>query len=134
MIREWFDTHAAVNIGTALADQFAQQKVSDSAARGEKALQEILQQAGHRIHSLRLNIYKRAKFANSFRWRLLENGVEREIAEEVTQRLGPLLPLSQGGPGYGHSLAAAAMDRPDSGNAQFLFTQGNKCFDQGAYT
>src|SRR5258707_402572 len=134
MIREWFNTHAAVNVGIALADQFAPQKVSGSATHGEKALREILRQADHKIHALRLNIYKRAKFANSFKWRLLENGVEREIADDVTQRLLLLLSLNQGGPRFGHNFAAAPMDRPDSANPQFLFTQGNQCFAQGAYT
>jgi tetratricopeptide (TPR) repeat protein len=133
MIREWFKAHAAVKLGTALADQFAQQKVSDSATHGERALQEMLQQASHEIPALRLNIYKRAKFANSFKWRLLENGVEREIADEVTQRLVLHLSMNQRGPGSGHNLAAAPMDRPDSSNAQFLFTQGNKRFAEGAY-
>jgi len=133
-IRDWFKTHAAVKVGTALADQFALHKVSEATMHGEKVLQEILQQAGHEIHALRLNIYKKAKFANSFKWRLLENGVEGEIADDVTQRLVLHLSLNQGGPASGHSLGTAPMDRPDSSNAQFLFTQGNKCFAQGAYT
>jgi len=134
MIREWFNTHAAVNVGIALADQFVQHKGSDSATQGAKVLQEILQQADREIHILRLNIYKRAKFANSFKWRLLENGVERETADEVTQRLVLHLSLNQRGPGSGHNVTAAPMDRPDSSKAQFLFSQGNKCFAQGAYT
>jgi tetratricopeptide (TPR) repeat protein len=133
MIRDWFETHAVVQVGTALADQFAPRIVLDSVAHGEKALQEILRQADREIHTLRLNIYKRARFANSFRWRLLENGVEREIADEVTQRLVLHLSLNQGGPGSGRNLAAPPIARPVSSNAQFLFTQGNKCFAQGAY-
>jgi tetratricopeptide (TPR) repeat protein len=134
MIREWLKAHAAVRAGTALADQFAQQNVSDSATHGQRALQKILQQAGHEIRALRLNIYKRAKFAHSFKWRLLENGVDREIADEVTQSLVLHLSLNQRGPGSGHNVAGAPMDRSDPSKAQFLFTQGNKCFDRGAYT
>ena len=48
---------------------------------------------GQRSASLRLNFYKKAKLANSFKWRLIENGVAREIADEVTQSL--MLYLSQ---------------------------------------
>ena len=134
MIREWFKTQAAVKVGTTLADQFALKQVSDLATQGEKALQEILQQADHEVHTLPLNVYKRAKFANSFKWRLLENGVERDLADEVTQRLVLHLSLNQRSSGCGHHLAAAPMDRPDSSDAQFLLTQGNKYFAQGAYT
>ena len=134
MIREWFKAHAAVKAGTALADQIAQKNVSDSATQGRRALQEILHQAGHEIHALRLNIYKRAKFAHSFKWRLLENGVEREIADEITQTLVLHLSLNQRGLGSGDNLPVAPMDKPDPGKVQFLLTQGNTCFDQGAYT
>jgi Flp pilus assembly protein TadD len=36
---------------------------------------------------LQLNIFKRAKLANSFKWRLLEKGVEQELVDELTQAL-----------------------------------------------
>ena len=134
MLIEWFDSRAAVQVGTALADRFAPQKTPGPAAHRENILQEIFRQVDREVRTLRLNIYKRAKFANSFKWRLLENGVEREIADEVTQRLVLHLSLKQRGPETGHNLAAAPMDGPDSSKAQFLFTQGNKYFDQGAYT
>ena len=39
------------------------------------------------VHELRLNFYQRAKLANAFKWRLIENGVERKVADEVTQSL-----------------------------------------------
>src|ERR1700682_4800823 len=134
MLIEWFDSRAAVQVGTAFAGRFAPRKTPGPAAHRENVLQEILRQVDHEVRTLRLNIYKRAKFANSFKWRLLENGVEREIADEVTQRLVLHLSLNQRGPESDHNLAAAPMDGPDSSEAQFLFTQGNKYFDQGAYT
>jgi tetratricopeptide (TPR) repeat protein len=131
MITEWFDSRAVVEVGAALADRFGPRKTSAAATHQEQVLQEIFRQAHQELHALRLNIYKRAKFANSFKWRLLENGVEREIADEVTERL--VVHLSLNVPGSGHKPTAAPLDRPDSSNAQFLFTQGNKCFAQGAY-
>jgi len=133
MIREWFRARAAVKIGTALADQFALQKVSVSATDGEKALRQILQQADPEIHTLRANVDKRAKLADSFKWRLLEKGVQRVIADEVTQRLVVHLSLNQRSPGSGHNSVASPADRSNSNERQYLFTQGNKCFAQGAY-
>jgi tetratricopeptide (TPR) repeat protein len=133
MIREWFKTHAAIRVGTALADQFTQQNASDSATHGEKALLEILQQNDHEIHTLRLNIYKRVKFAHSFKWRLLENGVERAIADEVTQRLVLHLSMNERGARSDHDSAAAPTGRPNSNEDRYLFTQGNRHFTQGAY-
>ena len=48
-------------------------------------MQALLQRADSEVRTLRLNFYKKAKFANSFKWRLIENGVEPSIANEVTQ-------------------------------------------------
>src|ERR1700722_14675229 len=89
MILEWFNAKEAAQIGVALADQFKPQK---TAREQDNVLQEILQRADLEVRGLRLNVYKKAKFANSFKWRLLENGVEKALADEITQTL--LLHLS----------------------------------------
>src|SRR4051794_9290011 len=96
MLHKWFNARKAAEAGTALADRFPRPPVADSAALGKReqlrkahgeALREYLQRAVHDIRSLRLNFYKRAWFANSFKWRLLENGVDAETANEWTQTL-----------------------------------------------
>lgn len=85
MIRNWFNSREATEIGIALADQYALQRDSTAIPHGTKTaegqptdpLQDILDRAARELRTLRLNFYKRAKFANSFKWRLLEKGVER---------------------------------------------------------
>jgi hypothetical protein len=85
MILEWFDASEATKIGVELADQFAPQQVTRAATHGNQSarrkqadeLHVILQRADREVPGLRLNFYKKAKFANSFKWRLLENGVKK---------------------------------------------------------
>jgi tetratricopeptide (TPR) repeat protein len=137
MILEWFDASEAVKIGVELADQFAPQQVTRAAMHGNQSapskhddeLHAILQRADQNVRMLRFNFYKKAKFANSFKWRLIENGVEPSIASEVTQSL--ILHLSQ------EQLKAAktsdsAPSRLDSAKMPLL-DQGSRCLKQGAY-
>ncbi len=141
MLLEWFNAREVTEAATVLADQFAQQTVSASATRGKKAaqreqgkvLQELLRRTARKIRPLRLNLYKKAKFANTFKWRLLESGVQEEIADETTRTLVLNLSLNQAGSAQGHNSAAAPTDRPDSSKAKHLLALGNEYFAQGAY-
>lgn len=95
MILQWFNARQASEAGAALAD-----KITPAATRMEKSdvaagntLQEIVGRARTEMRDLRLslnlklNLYQRAKLANAFKWKLIENGVERNVAQEVTQSL-----------------------------------------------
>jgi tetratricopeptide (TPR) repeat protein len=138
MIMQWFDASEAANIGVKLADQFAPQQVSGAATNGSQSalrkqgneLHAILQRADREVRTLRLNFYKKAKFANSFKWRLLENGVEPSIADEVTQSL--ILHLSQDQPKSAETSDSAA-PRLDAKQTKHLLDQGNKCLAESAY-
>jgi Flp pilus assembly protein TadD len=77
----WFNAREAVAAGTALADSFPAQATQQDAVR------KFLQNAAGELRSLKLNVYKRARFANAFKWRLLEKGVQADVASEVTQTL-----------------------------------------------
>jgi tetratricopeptide (TPR) repeat protein len=141
MMLKWFNAREATEVGTALADQFTSRTVADLAERGKKevqtdpsaALQEILELADRDVRSLQLNLYKKAKFANSFKWRLLESGVEKEVAEEVTQRLVLHLSGNQVSSTVRQGSDGRQQDRPPLQNAKSLFAQGNRYIDQGAY-
>ncbi len=140
MMLDWFNSREAAQVGTALADEFAP-RTAPAAARANdavhrepaKALQELLRRADREVRTLRLNFYKKAKFANSFKWRLIENGVAREVADEVTQSL--LLHLSQNRADavQGRDSAVALTDRPPATKAKYLLTQGNQALARGAY-
>jgi tetratricopeptide (TPR) repeat protein len=134
---DWFDSRAAVQIGAALADEFAP-RTAPAIARGEAtgnspgALQQLLWRADSEVRSLRLNFYKKAKFANSFKWRLLDNGVAQQTADTVTQALVMHLARDQA-PSAGQDSSAEPANRPDRAKAQQLFNQGNSRFEKGAY-
>jgi tetratricopeptide (TPR) repeat protein len=142
MIMEWFDASEATKIGVELADQFAPQQASPAAAQGNQSapsklsdsLQAILQRADREVRGLRLNFYKKAKFANSFKWRLLENGVEKTLADEVTQRLVLHLSGNQSRSALSDNANAGATDRSQPNDAKSLLAQGNRSIAQGAYS
>lgn len=138
MMLDWFNAHQATEIGAALADQFAPQTAAASAridtavqAKSGRALEELLLRADREVRQLRLNFFKKAKFANSFKWRLIENGVKPEVASEVTQCL--ILHLSQKTAYAVTDRAAAPAKQADSGRIDGLRTRANKAFAAGDY-
>jgi tetratricopeptide (TPR) repeat protein len=140
MILEWFNAREATEFGIALADQFSPPMATGSARRENRsaqdqsnALQEILLRADREVRTLRLNFYKKAKFANSFKWRLLENGVEKEIADDVTERLVMHLSVNRARSLIDDNSDATPLARPYSRDAKYLLTQGNKCIARGDY-
>lgn len=142
MLLGWFNARQAAEVGIALADHFAPPTVSGSIKRGKKksaqgergaALQELLRRAERETRALGLNLFKKATFANSFKWRLLENGVEKEMADQVTRTLVLHISQNQADSGPGRDSAAGPTDQPDSGKAQRLLTQGREYLARRAY-
>jgi tetratricopeptide (TPR) repeat protein len=140
MTVEWFDSREAAQVGAALADEFAPRAAPAKArpnngASGEStnALQELLRRADREVRSLRLNFYKKAKFANSFKWRLIENGVARDLADEVTQSLVLHLSNDPAGPAEGQKAPPTPAIRPSTTEIKHLFAQGNQMFARGEY-
>ena len=135
MILDWFDARAASEVGAALADQFALQAASDSAMRNksdaqkgpEAALKGILQRADLEVRALHLNFFKRAKFANSFKWRLLEKGVDKGMVDEVTQRLVMHLALNPTPSTPDNESPAVTAGRSSINDVRQLLAQGVKC-------
>jgi tetratricopeptide (TPR) repeat protein len=136
LLLQYFNARKAAEIGTELADRFA---LNWSAygrinihSEHAQSLTELLRHVASDMPTVRLNIYKRAKLAQCFKWRLLENGVDGEIADAVTQNLVLHLALNRScaAPGRGPS---TALGRRDSGKKQQLFAQANEYFAQGAY-
>jgi tetratricopeptide (TPR) repeat protein len=137
MMLDWFNAREAAEVGTVLADEYAPQTVPaatrrNNAVQGKSTndLQELLRRADSDVRKLRLNFYKKAKFANSFKWRLIENGVSPEAANEVTQCL--ILHLSQDQPKAAKT-SDSAPPRLDSVKTRYLLDQGNKRLAEGGY-
>jgi tetratricopeptide (TPR) repeat protein len=135
MLFDWLNARDAVEAGCALADSFPR------AAPGE-AVREFLQRAVHELRSRKLNLYKRARFANAFKWRLLEKGVQSETAAELTQTL-LLQALVPAAPSAHHARVPATApatlpgdlpgSRPPRNSPDALFRQASECFERGAY-
>jgi tetratricopeptide (TPR) repeat protein len=134
---KWFDAGEATKIGADLADQFAPQRATRAGKHGNQSapkqdddLHRLLQRADREVRGLQLNFYKKAKFANSFKWRLIENGIEASIADEVTQSL--ILHLSRD-PTKAAKSSDAASRHSDPKKIEHLLQQGNGCLKQGAW-
>jgi tetratricopeptide (TPR) repeat protein len=141
MLLSWFNAREATEVGAALADDFVLQSNSGSAGvrraetRGhdlQKFLQKFLQRVDREARPLKLNVFKRAKLANSFKWRLLEKGVEQQLVDELTQAL--LVRLAGGqGPAASESPGPGTKRRAGARNAQALHARGNEALARGAF-
>jgi tetratricopeptide (TPR) repeat protein len=139
MLFKWLNASAVVEVGTGLADSFVSQAASGArgaqrteTSRGMSAarLEQLFQRLDREAPSLRLNTFRKATLANSFKWRLLEKGVEREIADELTQALVLRLSAERPSPGY---TAAATAGRSAARNVQALLAKGNEYISRGAH-
>jgi tetratricopeptide (TPR) repeat protein len=137
MILAWLNGREAAGIGAALADEFAPRTESaitggSPAGSASGSIEHLLRRADSEVRPLQLNFYKQAKFANSFKWRLIENGIAKDIADHVTQSL--VVHLSQRQiPGLIQHSADTPANHPDRAKAQQLFNRGNKFMEQGAF-
>jgi hypothetical protein len=97
MLLKWLRASEANQVGTALADGVVVQTDPGGSGRSGKAgaqqkdlqkfLHTFLQRVDRETQPLRLNVFKRASIANSFKWRLQEMGVEQKLVDELTQAL-----------------------------------------------
>jgi tetratricopeptide (TPR) repeat protein len=144
MLLKWLNAREATEVGTALADDFVLQ--SDSASAGmlrkggkphtqgqelQRFLQTFLQRVDREVRSLPLNLYKRAKLANSFKWRLLEKGVARELADELTQTLLIRLSARAGAPPSEDIRPASPEGEDRAARLQSLLAKGEACLARG---
>jgi tetratricopeptide (TPR) repeat protein len=142
MLLDWLDARDATRMGAALADDFATQSASASHAapqdprRADAQLQRLLQKFMQRVdreaRSLRLNLFKRAKLANSFKWRLLEKGVEPQVADELTQALVVRLTADRS-ESRRPAESDGAVNRRGVGSPQTLLAKANELLGASAY-
>jgi tetratricopeptide (TPR) repeat protein len=134
---DWFNSRKAAQIGLALADEFApptSPAIAQHSSTSTNSIERLLMRADSEVRSLRLNFFKKAKFANAFKWRLIENGVAQKIADDVTQTL--VVHLSQVEPMSQQDRGSTAIpgERPSSAKRKELLIQGNQAFAKGAYS
>ena len=138
MVLKWLDARKAAEVGTQLADDVFKQTSQRSGRKGDSAddsrrvLQRFLQRVDHEARPLQLNVFQRAKLANTFKWRLLENGVEKPIANELTRALVVRLSTNNAGASMQTS-PFAVPSRAKAADTEALLAKGGNFFAQGAY-
>jgi tetratricopeptide (TPR) repeat protein len=142
---KWLDAREATAIGNALADDLelrtetaspGKQRSAAAADPSAEDLRRFLPRFFKRVDRealpLRLNVFQRAKLANTFKWRLLEKGVAQGLVDELTrvlvQRLNPnpAAATEAGKP-------VALSPRQASGEVQSLLAKGDACMARGAW-
>src|ERR1700722_16057865 len=100
MWTERFNTKIAAEIGGKLADHVLAAR-AETGRKSRKAqsstqdamVQSFLAQVDRDARPLRLGVFRRAKLANTFKWRLLESGVDPAVVDNLTKLM--LLQLSK---------------------------------------
>jgi tetratricopeptide (TPR) repeat protein len=129
----WLDTREAVLVGTALADEYAPQAPAAPGTKDPNALAQLLRQADAKVRPLNLNFFRKAKFANSFKWRLIDKGFSREFADQVTQSLVMHLSHSSNAP-LPSASPGTLPERHSSAKRKELLGAANQAFVRGQYT
>jgi len=139
----WLNARHAADAGSALADEYAPVAAGRRPTSGHSstsrdpgaALQELLRRAEREMHALRLNVYQKARFANAFKWRLLENGVGQQLADEVTAHLLLHLSAQSGATSRPAETppALAPVNPAGTGTVRTLVGQGDQYMASGAY-
>ena len=90
----WFDARDAQQFGTTLADFFIERIPSEESGKKDKSIekkQEVLEKMFQQIQiykvNHKLNLYKKAKLANAFKWKLLDASYQPEFVDEMTKAL-----------------------------------------------
>ncbi|MDB6012017.1 MAG: hypothetical protein JWL65_4267 [Gammaproteobacteria bacterium] len=90
---DWLSSRIASDVGNSLADHFMAATAatkgrppSRSAEQGN-AIQSLLARVDSEARPLRLGMFRRAKLANSFKWRLLDAGTDPALVGELTRML-----------------------------------------------
>jgi len=90
----WFDARDAQEFGITLAEFFMERIPLEMPNKKIKSLarkQEVLDKMFVQIQSFRmkhkLNIYKKAKLGNAFKWKLLDAEYDPEFVDDLTKAL-----------------------------------------------
>ena len=90
----WFDASEAQKFGTTLADFYIERITAEDAGTKDKSTakqQEVVTKMLLQIQIFKanhkLNLYKKAKLANSFKWKLMDANYQPEIVDELTKTL-----------------------------------------------
>jgi tetratricopeptide (TPR) repeat protein len=141
----WFDrlnSRIAIEVGSALADHFiavatgpAAERRPGQSAGPRKAVQAFLARVDSEVRPLRLGMFRRAKLASTFKWRLLDSGIDRATADDLTQMLLLHLSTDPSGPAPEVQRDPVPESPPesDSGSVRSLLAQAEACAARGEH-
>jgi hypothetical protein len=95
---DWLSSRNATNVGNSLADHVLaataskERRPSRSSQQQGKVIESFLARVDSEARPLRLGMFRKAKLANAFKWRLLDRGADPALVDELTRLL--LLRLS----------------------------------------
>lgn len=87
MLFDWFDARAASEFGGSLADLLAERFPTRSPKKAPEALAKLFAQIDRFKQTNKLNMYKKAKLGNAFKWKLIDHGYTDEFIEEMTKEV-----------------------------------------------
>ena len=131
LILGWLTAQDAVDAGADLADSFRAQTTG-------QYIREFLDRATHELRARQLSFYKRVRFANAFKWRLLEKEVTAETAHHLTQTLlinigSSAATASAPSPAIPMPVTAIARTSVSLESLDSLFEKAAAAADRGAY-
>ena len=143
MLFDYLDAREATAVGAALADQFVMQTSSRSGVRNARregggdaphmGVQRFLRHVDQATQHRQLNFFKRAKLANSFKWRLLERGVDATVVDELTQAVLVRLTTERAGPVVTQEAATSVKVRSRPRQANALRARAAELLAAGAH-
>lgn len=90
----WFDAREAHELGINLAEFFMKRIPLEAPNKKSKSIekkQEVLNTMFSQVHEFKmkhkLNVYKKAKLGNAFKWKLLEANYDPALVNELTKML-----------------------------------------------
>jgi tetratricopeptide (TPR) repeat protein len=95
----FFNATKAVKVGSSLGDYFVEHLASRLKSRPDaqsRVVGAFLKRIDDTMAGLKLNVYTKAKLANTFKWKLLDHGVDKSVADNFTQELVLHLDASTG--------------------------------------
>lgn len=87
MAFDWFNARAATEFGQSLAEFVVERIPNKNPKKAPDALAKIFARVEQFKQTNRLNLYKKAKLANAFRWKLVDYGYQDDFVEEITKEV-----------------------------------------------
>lgn len=84
---DWLDARPATRFGEELADFLAERIPTKNPKKAPEALDKLFARIEQFRQANKLNMYKKAKLGNAFKWKLIDYGYEDDFIDEMTKEV-----------------------------------------------